>query len=184
MTWIIGLGNPGAEYAQTRHNVGYMVVDAFAQRLSLPFQTMTKQRAEVARNEAVCLIKPLTFMNNSGVAIRAVMQFFDKQLLDSQDGQTLDSVYIVHDDLDIELGQWKSQLGHGPKAHNGLISIYEQLGTEQFWHVRFGIDGSHRQTDQGRIPGKAYVLQRFATDERAVLDTTISDILNTLETKC
>lgn len=180
MIWIIGLGNPGVEYEQTRHNVGFMVIDALAAQHNLNFSNMPKQQAVVAKNDQLCLVKPLTYMNESGVAARSVLQFFDKQVLAAD---PLDMVYVVHDDLDIQLGQWKCELAHGPRMHNGLLSLYEQLGTQQFWHVRVGIDGAHRQAEGGRIPGRAYVLQRFASDELPLLDDTISAILKTLETK-
>lgn len=177
MRWIIGLGNPGDEYATTRHNVGFMVVDALAARMQIKFDDMQKHQAAVARSAEATLIKPLTYMNTSGTAVRSVMQFYDKELLQQS---RLDSVFVVHDDLDMPLGKWKCELGHGPKAHNGLTSLYEQLGSQAFWHVRVGIDARDRSTPEGQIPGRAYVLQAFSDSELSLLEPTISAILDRL----
>ena len=117
MKLIVGLGNPGEKYERNRHNVGWLVVDEL-EKLGL---------------KGFKLFKPGGFMNQSGVGV--------KQWLKKLGEVDLESLYVVHDDLDIKLGEFKISFGKGPKDHNGLKSVYEQLGSKDFWHVRLGIDG-------------------------------------------
>lgn len=178
MQWIVGLGNPGKAYEFTRHNVGWMVTDALAEIWAVEWHEQGKWQAVVGRSDKVGLIKPLTFMNKSGVAVRSVLQFYEKRALE---GREYPWLVVVHDDLDMRLGTWKIEMGHGPKAHNGLLSLYEELGTDQFYHVRIGIDA--RETTSPRIPGKDYVLQPFPDDERKVIVEAISAIVKDLQTR-
>lgn len=164
MKVIVGLGNPGQEYENTRHNVGFMTVDLLAKELDLSFESSAKLSSLVAKNADVVLVKPQTFMNRSGEALQAVLQFYKAEPKD---------LIVVHDDLDIALGEYKIQNGTGPKGHNGLISIYSSLGTQNFFHVRIGVDG--RENDRS-IPGKAYVLQPFLPDEQAIVQKTITTV--------
>lgn len=173
---IVGLGNPGSKYAETRHNIGFMVIDALQTHLSDPtglgyifkHTTSAQPAAEVAKAENVVLVKPQTFMNASGEAVQALSKFY--HLDPSQ-------LYVVHDDLDIALGSFKIQLGTGPKIHNGLGSLYQHLHTQDFWHVRVGVDG--RQGDRSQ-PGHAYVLQPFQTDEQRIIDQVINQVVTAL----
>jgi len=174
MIWIAALGNPGSEYERTRHNVGWMVADQLVERLSLSFELKPKFQAAIARSTTCGLIKPQTFMNRSGEAVRSVLQFYDADVLADPS-----RIYVIHDDLDMRLGTWKLELAHGPKVHNGLLSLYQHLGTEQFWHVRVGIDS--RIPGEPRIPGKDYVLQPFAKTELVELEPVISAIVEALE---
>ncbi len=114
-------------------------------------------------------------MNRSGTAVRSILDFYH---LNPKNG--LNDLYIIHDDLDIELGKYKLQLGVGPKIHHGLQSIYQALGTDQFWHVRVGID--HRFGDRS-IPGEAYVLQNFTPEEIEIIQPAIDQIVTDLITK-
>lgn len=158
MKFIVGLGNPGQEYQYSRHNAGFMVIDEIAEKLKvLQFQQQAKFFSEIARSDDIFLVKPQTFMNNSGKAVRAILDFYKASTED---------LYVVHDDLDIAVGSYKIQLGTGPKVHNGLKSIYQYLHTENFWHVRIGVDGSNGLRD---IPGKDYVLMPFKAEELPVL---------------
>jgi PTH1 family peptidyl-tRNA hydrolase len=111
-------------------------------------------------------------MNNSGQAVRALLDFFSISP-DQFSAQSADQLYVIHDDLDIELGQFKLQLGTGPKVHNGLDSIYTHLGTKNFWHVRVGVDA--RQGDRS-MPGKNYLLQPFTADQQLVVAETIDQV--------
>jgi PTH1 family peptidyl-tRNA hydrolase len=104
-------------------------------------------------------------MNDSGSFVNG---FVDKYKLD------LSNLYIIHDDLDIKLGEYKIQFGKGPKDHNGLKSVDDSLGTDQYWHVRAGVD--NRPLDN-RPMGEEYVLQNFSDDERVILDITIKKLL-------
>ena len=148
MKLIVGLGNPGKKYKNNRHNVGFMVVDELARH---------------APGKPWILFKPQKFMNRSGVEV--------KKWLKKRKGRTLPDLYVIHDDLDIELGKYKITFGKGPKVHNGLKSIYEQLGTKNFWHVRIGID--NRLTTGFKETGEEYVLQNFRPEEKKVVGKTI-----------
>ncbi|MCC6711185.1 MAG: aminoacyl-tRNA hydrolase [Candidatus Pacebacteria bacterium] len=169
MKLIVGLGNIGDNYAKTRHNVGFMVVDAFAHKLGLSFNKVPKLFAEMAKNQEYILFKPQTFMNDSGKAVRAVCDYFQ---LDPATDLT-----VIHDDLDIVFGESKFQQGTGPKIHNGLGSIYQHLGTKDFLHVRVGIDG--RAGDRS-MPGSSYVLAVFNQEELLKLKTVTEQIVEKL----
>ena len=153
MKLIIALGNPGVEYKDTRHNAGFLVVDKLI-AAKLPGGSVVR--------------KSDVFMNDSGSFVKTLV---DKYKVEPSD------LYIIHDDLDIKLGEFKIQKGHGPKDHNGLNDIYQKLGSDNFWHVRVGID--NRPLD-GRPMGIEYVLQNFSNEEREILDKTIKGVINTL----
>lgn len=167
MKLIVGLGNPGKKFKDNRHNVGFMVVDKLAT------QSWSKSKSGLLSyswlNSSFELIKPLTFMNNSGDAVKRA---FVKHKL------KLDDLYIIHDDLDIKLGEFKIQLGKGPKDHNGLLDIYDKLGTKESWHVRVGVEN---RNEENRIPGEKYVLQDFSDDEKEILEGVIKQICKELE---
>jgi PTH1 family peptidyl-tRNA hydrolase len=149
MKLIIGLGNPGEEYKNTRHNAGFLVADAL-QKNKLP--------------GGVIVRKSKVFMNESGTCVNELIHRYNT---DSSD------LYVVHDDLDIPLGSYKIQFGVGPKDHNGVNSVEIELGTKDFWRVRIGIE--NREPDD-RIQGEDYVLQDFTTDEKKTLDGVIGKI--------
>lgn len=165
---IVGLGNPGNEYAQTRHNVGFMVVDEMCRQITGKWQNKSSWSLDLAEwvsdGQKTLFIKPLTYMNDSGRALRQVVDFyrFDE----------FDRIWVIHDDLDIPLGSTKVQLGTGPKIHNGLSSIYDHLSSKDFWHVRIGVDG--RGGDRS-LAGRDYVLLPFTPTERAVVTSMISE---------
>lgn len=139
---IIGLGNPGEKYANTRHNAGKMFV-----------QWMKKvQEGEIELVQTDC------FMNESGGFVARVAR--NK------------SPIIAHDDLDLPLGQFKIQFAKGPEGHKGLLSIYQALGTKNFWHIRIGVD---TRPDHS-ISGDDFVLQPFKREEREVLEKTFGEI--------
>lgn len=152
---IVGLGNPGPEYAGNRHNVGFMVLDELAARIGGRFKAH-RSRAEIVEGRLagapVVLAKPLSFMNLSGGPVKALTDFFKI---------TPDCVIVVHDELDIPYGALRTKSGGGDNGHNGLKSITKALGTRDYLRVRFGI---------GRPPGRmdpaTFVLRDFATAER------------------
>lgn len=148
MKLLVGLGNPGGKYENTRHNAGYFVVD-----------TLKKMIKNTHRE--VILTKTLSFMNESGEAVKKLMDRYRVNV---------DDIYIVHDDLDIRLGEYKIQKGRGPKVHYGVQSIENSLGTKDFWRVRVGVD---RRDLKNRIPGEEYVLQKFDPDEIKILDNVV-----------
>ena len=175
MKVIVGLGNPGKEYQGTRHNVGFDALDLMAESLGASFTNSKKTLSEVAKvGDQYILCKPQTFMNNSGQTVRALLDYYS---ISQTDGGYPD-LYVVHDDLDLALGKLKIQLGVGPKAHNGILSMYDHLKTEQFWHVRAGVD--NRGELRGSIVPSEYVLKPFLSKERPIIDTTIQTIVNEL----
>jgi PTH1 family peptidyl-tRNA hydrolase len=201
MKLVVGLGNPGKRYEGTRHNIGFLVLDELKARIAksqipkskqsqnLNFKFQKRMESEVVRLERVVLAKPQTFMNRSGEAVKKLVTSYKLQVT---------SLYVVHDDLDIELGKYKIQFGKGPRQHNGLQSIYERLGSKEFWHVRLGIENRFRETsnsklqipnkfkadndsnpkrfDAARISGEEYVLQKFTKEEREVIEQVVLEV--------
>lgn len=155
MKIIIGLGNPGRRYCRTRHNVGFMVVDALAGSLGIDV-SHEKYHALVGRgrldSEEALLVKPQTYMNESGSAARSILRYTSATVAD---------LIVVHDDLDLPVGSVRVKAGGGHGGHNGLRSLMEQLGSADFTRVRIGI---------GRpVPGRDaadYVLSPFAAAEQ------------------
>lgn len=157
---IVGLGNPGDEYELTRHNAGFMFIDYLVSRdLKIgSTEKKFKQSFIYAFDENTLLLKPQTFMNNSGQAIKEAVKWFDISI---EKG-----LVIVHDDLDIPLGKYKYHFARSPKDHNGVKSVEDHLGTKQFYRLRIGIE--NRKNKQ--IPGEKYVLEKFKKEE---LDTLV-----------
>ena len=131
---VVGLGNPGPAYARTRHNVGFMTVNELAQRCGAQWRKARGARAEIAAitigDAAVTLAKPQTFMNLSGDAVAALTRT-------RHIGP--DQIIVVHDEIDLELGQLRAKLGGGDNGHNGLRSIRACVGSGEFYRVRIGV---------------------------------------------
>lgn len=156
MKLIVGLGNPGKEYEGTRHNAGFLMVEKMAG--GEKFRLDKKMEAEIAKKGDTLLVKPQTYMNDSGRAVRKIIDFYKINLSD---------LIVIHDDLDIDLGLWKIQKGIGPKIHNGVNSVEECVGDKDFWRLRIGID--NRKKELTRLSGADYVLARFSNEEEAEL---------------
>ncbi len=178
----MGLGNPGKDYEQTRHNAGFALVDHLAQKFSLALKfdkkfTASYVKTEIIRHavaEDLCLIKSTAFMNNSGQSLRAFLAYFYPEILEEDEGNHL---IVAHDDLDLELGEFKLQKGKGPKIHNGLASIYQQLGHKNFWHLRLGVDS--RNGERSIAPSN-YVLMKMLEAEQAKLQEVINKVSDSL----
>lgn len=168
MKVIIGLGNPEDQHQKTRHNVGFRVVDVLAGQLDVSLTNSPKLFSLIGKNDDWLLAKPQTYMNNSGQAVQAILHFYK---LSPQD------LIVIHDDLDIPFGFFKIQKGTGPKAHNGLLSIYEALGSKDFIHVRIGVESREQERS---MPGKNYVLSPFTDEEEDRLQTVISQVIQEL----
>ncbi len=172
MKVIVGLGNPGEKYEKNRHNVGFMVVDALAKQILqsqiLQFSNNKKFHSEIIQDKKFILAKPQTFMNDSGKAVAALTRFYKIDLKD---------LYVIHDDLDIALGNYKIQFGKGPQIHNGLLSIEEDLGTDQFWNVRVGVENREVRGNKG-VPGVVYSLQDFGSAEQEIVGEVIEKIVS------
>lgn len=158
-TLVVGLGNPGPRYVRTRHNAGFLVVDALAARAGGSFKAHRARggpRAEVLETRLagvpVVLVKPSSFMNESGGPVVAVSRFYKVPV---------DRIVVVHDELDLPFGSLRLKRGGGDGGHNGLRSLTAALGSKEYQRVRFGI---------GRPPGRQdpadFVLREFSTVER------------------
>lgn len=158
---VVGLGNPGDNYARTRHNVGFMVADLLAARLDSKFKAHKRSGAEVASGRlgghSVLLAKPRCYMNESGRQVGPLAKFYSVAPAD---------VVVIHDDLDLDFGRIRLKIGGGEGGHNGLRSVAAALGTKEFQRVRVGI---------GRPPGRkdpaAFVLESFTSAERGEVPT-------------
>ncbi|MEA2057001.1 MAG: aminoacyl-tRNA hydrolase [Patescibacteria group bacterium] len=161
MSFIFGLGNPGKKYEETRHNVGFMLLDKLAERVMSgngAFCVKPKLNSKILKSSKLILAKPQTYMNQSGEAVRKAISYFSEISLVLAEKQLL----VAHDDLDLELGQFKLQFGTGPELHKGLNSIYKALNTEDFWHLRIGVDD--REGDRS-MPPEAYVLNKLSEEK-------------------
>jgi PTH1 family peptidyl-tRNA hydrolase len=176
MHLIVGLGNPGEKFADTRHNMGFTVLEAcvgkFQTSEKLQFEDSKKLKSEILKLGEYVFAKPTTFMNLSGDAVKLLTDLYKVKLPD---------LWIIHDDLDIKFGSYKIQFGIGPKVHNGLLSIYEKLGTKNFWHVRVGIE--NREKGLEKISGEQFVLRQFTEDETEIRNRVISQVVDDLVAK-
>jgi peptidyl-tRNA hydrolase, PTH1 family len=145
---VVGLGNPGDRYARTRHNVGFEVAKALAERLGLP-KFKKKYRGLYTEGERVAVLLPQTYMNESGSSVSPARGAL---------GIDLDHVIAVHDEIDLPFGEVRSKLGGGVAGHNGLKSLSQGLGGKDFWRVRGGV-GRPDSTDPEIV--SAHVLSRF-----------------------
>jgi peptidyl-tRNA hydrolase, PTH1 family len=154
---VAGLGNPGGEHAQDRHNVGWMVVDELARRHGGAFKGKFSGRlADVRLGDArLALLKPETYMNESGTSIQAAAAFYKVAPED---------VVVVHDDVDLEVGRLQARLGGGLAGHNGLRSIASRVGSQDFLRLRIGVGRPGRGD---RRPVADYVLSPFAPEDDA-----------------
>ena len=155
---VAGLGNPGSEYAATRHNIGFMVVDQLAAQLGSMWERSTKWDAVSARCGDALLVKPISFMNRSGYPLFAIAQFY--KIAAAQ-------ILVVLDDLALPVGRLRLRANGGPGGHNGLESIVMQFGTEEIPRLRIGIGEAPRE---GSVD---YVLGRFFEEEKPIVKSAI-----------
>ncbi len=168
---VVGLGNPGREHAADRHNVGWMVVDELARRHGGSFKSKFSGRlSELRVGEArVALLEPETYMNDSGRSLAAAARFFKVPVED---------ILVVHDDVDLETGRLQARAGGGLAGHNGLRSIAQGLGSQDFLRLRVGV-GRPGRGDRRDVAD--YVLSRFeAEDDRDGIVARASDAVETL----
>ncbi len=167
---IVGLGNPGRQYERTRHNAGWWWVDALANQLKSTWQTSSKYNAHIAKvslaGDDCWLIKPQTFMNESGRSVAALAHFYKI---------APECILAAHDELDIPAGTSKMKLGGGTGGHNGLNSMVECMGSQNFWRLRLGI-GHPGQKDLVA----PYVLKAASDNEQKLLDAMIDRSLGLL----
>lgn len=156
---VVGLGNPGPQYETTRHNLGFLVADVLADRIGAGFKVHKKSGAEVTTGrlggKSVVLAKPRTYMNESGRQVGPLARFYSVAPAD---------VILLHDELDIDFGRIRLKFGGGIAGHNGLRSVGQSLGTNDFGRVRLGIG-----KPPGRQSGASFVLENFNSRERPEL---------------
>ncbi len=171
-TLIVGLGNPGAEYAATRHNVGFRCVDALAAAHRLEWARRKKSKARVAEGRiagrAVLLAKPQTYMNLSGSSVQGLAAFYKIPP---------ERILVIFDDLDIPLGTLRIRPKGGSGGHKGMADIIRKLGTQDFPRIRFGISRPPERMDPA-----AYVLQPFRAEELPLVARTVERVVQTVET--
>ena len=168
---VVGLGNPGADYATHRHNIGFRVVDALARTYALPFSRQKSMQAHVAEGQIkgrpVLLAKPKTFMNLSGRAVRRLRSAHDIPL---------EKTLVIYDDLDLPLGRVRLRPEGGSGGHRGMRSIIDQLCTEAFPRLRVGIG-----RPPGRMDAAEYVLRPFDQAENAIIPEIIEQAVAAIE---
>ena len=169
MKLIVGLGNKGREYENTRHNMGFMLVDRYLQYKNITDKFKEKFNAmyieTTINNEKVIFIKPMTYMNNSGIAVRAFLDFYK---LNSED------VLVISDDLDLDLGKFRLRRNGSSGGHNGLKSIIFHLGTDNFKRLRIGISN-----DKDDVIN--YVLSKFSKKELNEIDIMFDTLVDVLD---
>jgi PTH1 family peptidyl-tRNA hydrolase len=165
---VAGLGNPGREYADTRHNAGFWFVGELAADLGAHWNAEAKFAGDVARSGDVRLLKPVTYMNLSGRAVAALARFF---------GIASGEILVVHDELDLKPGEAKLKFAGGHAGHNGLRDIQAQLSTPEFWRLRIGI-GHPRDSELTQQEVVDYVLKPPRAEERAAIGEAIRRALD------
>ena len=165
---VVGLGNPGSQYSNTRHNAGFWMVEALAHKFSQEFSEKKKLHAHVSYIETqqgkVALAKPNTFMNRSGMSVQALASWHKLEP---------EQILVVHDDLDLPAGVARFKIGGGHGGHNGLRDIVRCLGTGDFIRLRLGIG---HPGDKSKV--LKYVLQQPSVDDRAIIDNVTMRAIN------
>lgn len=164
---MVGLGNPGREYVKTRHNAGFMILDKLAARKGISFQASKKWDAEVASHEGVHFCKPMSYMNRSGEPVAAISHFYKV---------AANEILVVLDDVALPLGKLRLRTEGSAGGHNGLRSIFEQMGTQEVSRLRFGVgaaEGEKTLTD--------HVLGRFEKSETTILDESMDRAVAAIE---
>lgn len=186
MKIIFGLGNPGDKYEKNRHNVGFIILDELKKDWNFPdFEFSKKFDTEISEgkinpplpsgegrgegddeNNKVILAKPQTFMNKSGESVQKIMSFYKL---------TPEDIIVIHDDLDINLGEFKISTNCGPAGHNGVQDIIDKIGTQTFKRIRVGIEGTETRKNRV-IPGDVFVLQDFGEEELKLVKNLVKEI--------
>lgn len=172
MKIIVGLGNYGKEYEKTRHNAGFMALDAIKGKYSFAdFSMDNKFESEISEGviaqQKCLLVKPQTYMNRSGEALQKIMNFYKAELSD---------ILVIHDDLDITLGEYKIAFGRNSAGHKGVQSIIDSLSSKEFKRIRIGI-----QNENKKIPTEKFVLERFTSEEEIKINEIIEDLILKIE---
>ena len=170
MYLIVGLGNPGQEYTDTRHNIGFAVVNLLAQQLGVRLtgrRFLSMSRRASLGDKPILLLCPQTFMNESGKAVRACVSYYDT---------AYENIVVIHDDLDLPLGRIKVVRGGGAGGHKGVKSIIRHLSSMQFPRIKIGIG---RQRYEESV--EDYVLKPFYGDEKGIVEKVLSAAIHACE---
>lgn len=172
MKIIFGLGNPGLQYTNTRHNIGFFVLEKIAQTYNVTYQPKTKFLADIAEcninNEKVLLVKPQTFYNETGNSAQALIDFYKLSIND---------ILIVHDDIALEFGKIRVRQGGQDAGNNGLKSLHRHIG-DNFWHIRIGVNDVVRR----QIDDTDFVLGKFNNSQLMLLeDWTAPTVVRLIE---
>ena len=174
MKVIAGLGNPGAEYANTPHSIGFEVVDALARGIGASWKTSSSFNGALATGllgtVKVMLVKPLTFMNLSGNCVAPVLKYHNAKVAED--------LLVVSDDIDLPVGKMRIRKGGSAGGHNGLKSVIERTGSPDFIRLRVGV-GRAARTRAGVV---GHVLGKFSPDDRAVMDEVVAEAVKAVET--
>jgi PTH1 family peptidyl-tRNA hydrolase len=178
MKIIIGLGNPGEQYTNTRHNVGFMIIDELKKIWNFPSFSLNKKfDAEISEGivsgQKIMLAKPQTFMNLSGVSVRKIIDFYKLTPAD---------IFVVQDELDLTLGKYKIATDSSAAGHNGIKNIIEHLGTQAFNRLRIGI-ATDKQSTSCLRDAHDFVLDVFTSEEQTLIQNNFPSYLQEVE-KC
>lgn len=165
---IVGLGNPGSKYNDTKHNIGFMAVDRIVKKLDVNFTEDKNFKAEIGSDfingEKIYFIKPTTFMNNSGIAVKALLTYYNISIKD---------MIIIYDDLDMEVGKIRFRQKGSAGGHNGIKSIIAYLGTQEFDRIKVGIGRPN-----GRMTVINHVLGKFDKNDEIMISNTLDKVDN------
>lgn len=168
---IVGLGNPGSKYNDTKHNIGFMAIDRIVKNLDVNFIEDKNFKAEIGSDfingEKIYFIKPTTFMNNSGIAVKALLTYYNISIKD---------MIIIYDDLDMEVGKIRFRQKGSAGGHNGIKSIIAHLGTQEFDRIKVGIGRPN-----GRMTVINHVLGKFDKNDEIMISNTLDKVDNAVK---
>lgn len=167
---IVGLGNPGIKYQHTRHNIGFLILESFAEKNQASFQEKKKcaQTSFLESDTTWHLLKPLEFMNLSGNSVSEFVRLYKIPM---------DMVLVIHDEIDLPFGKIKNKIGGGTAGHNGLKDIVDKVGSSDFHRLRFGVG----KPEKGKGDVADFVLQTFFPEEQDLLSGLIADSISKME---
>jgi len=176
MKIIIGLGNPEEKYFETRHNVGFAFLDKLQKDLNFPeFSLENKFKAAISKDKEIILAKPQTFMNLSGDAVKAILDFYKLTPAD---------IVVIHDDLDVRIGDYKVATDSRSAGHNGVQNIIDNLGTQEFTRIRIGVGQDQDGVLACRLDAHDFVLGKFSKEElekiKSIEENILEEIRNLL----
>ena len=172
MKLIVGLGNPGSKYLLTRHNIGFLGIDALASIYGVSFSTEHKSQTTKIRvgSDLALLVKPQTYMNDSGEAVQSIMAYYKI---------TEENLLVLHDEVDQPFGEIKYQKDRGHGGHNGIRDIHSKIGTKNYTRLRIGVGRPN-----GKMDVASFVLQNFSNDEQKDMPLIIDECARSIENFC